>query len=168
MELDQSGTGGVDQAPPGKEFHGGWVFPALLAAVLLAAAVMALNDRPVTSTDIAPEAGSPSAPPQGNTVALEIDFGNGAVRQFSALPWREGMTVADLMQEARQFRPGIQFTQVGEGAGGMLISIDLVKSEGISGRNWLFRVDGQFAEESFCLARLEPGLRVLWVFVELE
>ncbi len=118
MELGQSGTDGVDGDPGGNQFHGGWVFPALLATVLLVSAVIVFGNRQPGPQSVSPEttaSWTPSDEPQGSTVALEIDFGNGAQCQFAALPWRAGMTVAQLMEAARKFRPGIEFAQHGEG-----------------------------------------------------
>lgn len=170
MELGQSSTDGVDgdlgSDPGGNQFHGGWVFPFLLAMVLLAS-VIALGNRQPGPQSASPEttgSWTPSSEPQGITVALEIDFGNGAKKQFAALPWRAGMTVADLMGQASKFRPGIEFDQHGEGAGGLLTAIDGLKNEGSNGRNWRYRVDDRYGEVSFCLKSIEPGMRVLWEF----
>ncbi len=167
MELGQSGTDGVDGNPGGNQSHGGWMFPALLAMVLLVSAAIALSNRQSGLQNASPETTgnwTPSDEPQGSTVALEIDFGNGAKWQFSALPWRAGMTVADLMGAARKFRPGIEFSQHGEGASGLLTAIDGLKNEGSGGRNWRYRVDDRYGEVSFCLEPIEPGMRVLWEF----
>lgn len=167
MELGQSGTDGVDGDPRGNQFHGGWVFPALLAAVLLVSLVIALGNRQPGTQDSSSQAAgnwTPSELPQGDTVALEIDFGNGAKKQFAALPWRPEMTVSQVMEEAHKFRPGISFTQVGTGASGLLTAIDGVKNEGSGGKNWRYRVDDHFAEVSFCLEPVEPGAGVLWEF----
>ena len=165
MEFGPSRTDEVDSPT-----HGGWVFPALLAAVLLVSAVIAHSNR---APDNSPAPGenvrrAPSAEPQGETVALEIDFGNGAKREFAALPWRAGMTVADLMLQAREFRPGIDFTQQGEGAGGFLTSLDGLQNQGASGRNWRYEVDGRHGEVSFSVQDLQPGMRVLWEFAAEE
>ncbi len=167
MELGQSGTDGVDGDPGGNQFHGGWVFPALLATVLLVSVGIALGNRQLGPQSASPQTTAnwtPSSEPQGSTVALEIDFGNGAKKQFAALPWRAGMTVADLMGQASKFRPGIEFDQQGEGAGGLLTAIDGLKNEGSGGRNWRYRVDDRYGEVSFCLQSIEPGMRVLWEF----
>ena len=74
------------------------------------------------------------------------------------------MTVADVLEEARTFRPGIRFTQQGAGASGFLSSLEGVSNEGSQGRNWRFLVDGRLGETSFCLAKVEPGSSVLWEY----
>jgi Domain of unknown function (DUF4430) len=165
MELSPSGTDEV-----GGPTHGGWVFPALLAAVLLVSTVIAMSSRsPENSANPTETAAwGPSAQPLGETVALEIDFGNGAKKEFAALPWRAGMTVADLMLQAREYRPGIDFRQHGAGAGGLLTSIDGLRNQGAGGRNWRYDVDGRHGEVSFCVQQLQPGMRVLWEFAAEE
>jgi len=160
MESQQPGTGG-DRAS-------GWAFPALLAVVLLVAVgVTQLRSKgePRQANGPTPTEWSPTPQPQGETVGLAIDFDNGARQQFEALPWREGLTVEALMQEAARYRPGIDFTQHGEGEAGFLQSIEGLKNRGMGGRNWTYEVNGRYAETSFCLQELEPGDRVLWKFV---
>jgi len=102
----------------------------------------------------------------GETVVLSIDFGNGAKKEFAALPWQADMTVADLLEAAQNFQPSIQFTQIGTGERGFLNALDGLANEGAGGRNWLYQVDGQHAHVSFCLEKLEPGGHVLWVYAD--
>jgi hypothetical protein len=107
---------------------------------------------------------TPSARPTGETVVLEIDFGNGARRIFEALPYRDGMTVADVMDEARNFQPALRYAQVGEGAGGFLTELEGLKNEGASGRNWQYDVAGTPGNKSFCLQTVAYGELVRWTF----
>jgi len=171
MEPKQLGTGG-ERASSGNEPGGGWAFPALLAAVLLVVAGVAQlrpkGEPQKAGNSPAAIEWSPTAEPQGETVGLTIDFGNGAKQQFEALPWRAGLTVEMLLQEAVKYRPGIHFTQQGEGEAGFLQSIEGLKNQGESGRNWMYEVNDRFAEMSFCLQKLEPGDRVLWKFAGRE
>jgi len=156
MEPEQPSTGGEPSA------SGGWAFPALLAVVLLVAVAVA-QLRPKSKPQW-----SPAPQPQGETVALTIDFGNGARQLFEALPWREGLTVEKLMQEAAAYRPGIHFTQQGTGEAGFLQSIEGLKNREGSGGNWTYEVNGRYAKTGFCLQKLEPGDRVLWKFAGRE
>ena len=165
MEPMQSGTDEtLQKSRPG----GGWLFPTLLAIVLMilfGLARLASNQRPqqeVGTTD----AWTPSPLPVGETIGLSVDFGNGAKKEFAALPWREEMTVADLLEAARRFQPGIRFSQIGSGESGLLNSLDGLANEGAGGRNWLYRVDDRHAHVSFCLEKLEPGMHVLWTFTD--
>lgn len=107
---------------------------------------------------------TPTPAPVGETVALTIDFGNGARREFDALPWRQGMTVGDLLRQAREFRPPLAFTQRGAGATAFLTSLEGVANETGAGRYWLYRIDDRRGDTSFDVAPLAAGERVLWRF----
>jgi hypothetical protein len=143
-----------------------WKFPLLLVVVL--GGILLWNREKSTPQSPAPEAAStdwlPTARPTGETVALEIDFGNGARRVFAALPYQADMTVADVMDQACRFRPAISFTQVGQGARGLLIELEGLKNEVASGRNWQYEVAGTPGNKSFCLQTVAPGELVRWTF----
>ena len=165
METDGQSTDGVERTAEG----GRWLLPLLLAIVVAGMALVAIRGGDVGGRGggrVADQ--SPSPLPTGITVSLEIDFGNGAVKRFAALPWRDEMTVAQVMQVAREFSPGIEFQQVGEGATGLLTAIDGVANQGAGGRNWRIEVDGKWLEVSFCLEKVAPGARVLWTFAGEE
>lgn len=145
-----------------------WIFPLLLLLVLVG---VVLSNRfgliaPIRSS--APDAThwTPSAQPTGETVRLEIDFGNGAKRQFDALPWHEGMTVGDVLTAAREFRPGIRFLQIGTGESGLLTEIDGLANEGMNERNWIFEVADKPGTMSFCLQKVALGELVRWSFTD--
>jgi len=176
MEPKQSGTDGTEHETPQKgDRGGGWQFPVLLAVLLLGLVTVAIR----TPRWQAPHgqalrmpgsaaAWKPSPQPTGETVSLSIDFGNGTKKEFTALSWRPEMTVADLMEAARQFRPGLRFTQIGAGGSGFLSSLDGLANQGAGGRNWIYQVDGQHAHVSFCLEKLEPGTHILWTFTDAQ
>ena len=93
-----------------------WTLPLVLAVGLAAASWLLMTVR---SDPDAPRAAgaakeSPvawaSAAVAGETVALEIDFGNGARREYAALPHRDGMSVGDALRLARDFGPSLAFT----------------------------------------------------------
>jgi hypothetical protein len=107
---------------------------------------------------------TPSPRPAGETVSLAIDFGNGARREFAALPHRAGMTIGDLLRAAQAFRPAIAFVHEGEGEMAFLTSLEGVANEGGDGRYWIYRVDGATGTVSYDKQTLEPGAAVLWEF----
>ncbi|TWU30053.1 DUF4430 domain-containing protein [Bythopirellula polymerisocia] len=145
-----------------------WIFPLLLLLVL--AGVVLSNRFGLTASN--GDAGSmavawtPSVQPTGETVRLEIDFGNGSKRRFEALPWQAEMTVADVMREASNYRPGIHFSQIGTGESGLLTEIDGLKNEGVNARNWLYEVAGVPATASFCVQKVAQGELVRWRFTD--
>jgi hypothetical protein len=148
-----------------------WTLPLVLAASLGIAAMVLMGFRQELG-DGPRAGGSPEAKPswsrppdaQAETVALTIDFGNGAVREFAALPWREGMTVADLMAQAAKFSPGIRYSQQGEGPMSLLTSLDGIAGGTPADRFWLYEVNGQPGTMSFAVQELSAGDRVLWAF----
>ena len=165
METKQSGTDGTQPTP---RCSGGWLFPALLAIGLLGLLLITrwTPSQPPLRLTVSPDTWVPTPQPTGETVSLTLDFGNGAKKEFAALPWQGEMTVADLLEQARKFRPGIEFTQVGQGESGFLTALDGLANEGGEGRNWIYRVDGRHANVSFCLEKIEPGTHVLWTFTD--
>jgi hypothetical protein len=97
------------------------------------------------------------------SVRLAIDYGDGAEKHFTALGWREGMTVLDAMKAAQEHPRGIKFQFRGSGATAFLTQIDDLKNQG-SGRNWLYRLNGELAERSFAIQKVQAGDAVLWKF----
>jgi hypothetical protein len=73
------------------------------------------------------------------------------------------MTVLDAMKAAQEHPRGIKLQFRGSGATAFLTQIDDLKNEG-SGRNWIYRVNGELAERSFAVQKLEAGDAVLWKF----
>lgn len=149
-----------------------WTLPLVLAVSLAAASWLLMsvrNDPGAPRADaVAMEQAAAWTPPAmaGETVALEIDFGNGARREYAALPYREGMTVGDALRLARDYGPGLEFTHQGEGELSFLTSLDGVANQGAGGRFWLYQVDGQRADVSYEVQPLTVGQRVLWQFKE--
>ena len=152
-----------------------WTLPLVLAVALAATGWLLLSFRN-GSLEGSQEAPAPAAgenltappAPDEQTVGLEVDFGNGARREIAALPWREGMTVGDLMREAAAFRPGIESTRTGQGEMSFLTSLDGVANEGPAGRSWMYQVGGRRAQVSYEVQPLAAGDRVLWVFKRPE
>jgi hypothetical protein len=97
------------------------------------------------------------------TVKLVINYGDGVQKHFTALAWREGMTVLDAMKLAREHARGIKFEYSGSGASAFLSAIDGVGNEG-GGRNWIYRVNGSLGDRSFGSKALSSGDEVSWTF----
>jgi hypothetical protein len=172
MEDNQQSTEEVTQATCDNNSGGGWMFPALLLIVLGVALWFGQQpsaNKVESETGTSPAAAwTPSLLPEGETVGLKIDFGNGASKDIAALPWQAGMTLEMLMHKAADFRPGITFTQQGSGELGFLTSLDGLGNQGPAGRNWQYRVNDKHGQMSFCLQPLKPGDQVLWGFASGE
>ena len=149
-----------------------WLLPLLLACVmagLIASRLRsdaAVQRSPGRQEDVI--GWKPSAPVNGQSVSLVIDFGNGAERSFESLSWQSGLTVQGLLEAATQFRPGITFAFVGEGKSAFLTHIDGLVNDGAGGRHWQFWINEKRADRSFAVCELEAGDRVLWRFASAE
>jgi hypothetical protein len=142
---------------------------AAIVAAMLAGNAWRREPSGGTGATATPAAGAatgwaPAPRPDGETVSLAIDFGNGARREFAALPHRAGMTIGDLLRAAEQFRPALAFTHQGDGEMAFLTSLEGVANEGGDGRYWIYSVDGATGTVSYEQQALEPGSAVLWEF----
>jgi hypothetical protein len=148
-----------------------WALPATLCVALaVTAAVLSLvRHEPPRDSDelVAPGFNDGWTPPpsaNAKAVSLLIDFGNGEHREFTALPWSLGMTVGEVLKAAQQFRPGIRFTQQGDGAMALLTAVDGVVNNPAIDRFWFYEIDGKRAEVSFGVQQIEPGQQVRWFY----
>lgn len=104
----------------------------------------------------------------GETVSLTFRFGEGDDRKLEPIAWHQGMTVDDLMTAASRVPGGIRYAMRGVGEMAFLTRIDNIANEGATGRNWTYTVNGERADKSFAVYRLEPGDHVLWTFAAGE
>jgi hypothetical protein len=107
-----------------------------------------------------PAAGNAGGNPTAAKVSIEIEFGPEGKPLKNTVPWRAGMTVRDLLTSASL----VSFGEKGRGASALLVQIQETKNEGAGGRNWIYYVNGQFADRSYAIYELKPGDRVLWTF----
>jgi hypothetical protein len=142
----------------------------LLLALVLAAMSVMQTRSPRDDQDAQETVGvqpATSGEPTGETVSLEIDFGDQRERQSRAVAWRKGMTVADLLAAAQQREggsPPLEFVVRGRGPSAFLTEIGGFANQGADGANWTYSVNGKRADRSFAIYQLEPGDRVLWSF----
>lgn len=157
-----------DRGIIGKNDGPWWMYPLVLVGALVIVGLLAerANRPPLEEGDLAEwvPVEVPEETPASESVKLTIDFGNGATRAFESLPWKQGMTVADLMLAAKDFRPGIQYKTKGEGKAAFLESLEGVVGGGANERNWLYRVNGEHANKSYGVYELKPGDDVLWIY----
>ncbi|MBX7165398.1 MAG: DUF4430 domain-containing protein [Pirellulales bacterium] len=115
----------------------------------------------ITATE--PTDGSPAG---ANHIRLVIDYGDGVEKHFTALAWRDGMTVLDALQAAQKVSHGIQFVSRGQGEIAFVSQIDDLKNQGggADGRNWVFSVNEKTADRSCGILQVRPGDRIAWRF----
>jgi hypothetical protein len=99
---------------------------------------------------------------QDQTVALVIDFGDGFEERYTALPFRNEMTILDLLNAAKDHSRSLPFAFRGKGETAFLTSLDNVGNQGREGRNWIYYVNGQIGEQSFAITKIQAGDRVAW------
>jgi hypothetical protein len=132
------------------------------------AAIVLVNGRGVRRETSG--VGQPTAPvvadESNQTVSLIVDFGDGRTREWTAIGWRKGMTVGDLLAAAaaHDAEKALAFAQQGSGGSAFLTTLDGVANEGPAGRNWTYQVNGKRADRSFAVYELQPGDQVLWRF----
>jgi hypothetical protein len=117
------------------------------------------------STAVTASAARADDAPQPPTVRLVIDYGDGVQKHFTAVEWKEGMTVLDVLEVAQKHPRGIKIVYRGKGETAFLTQIDDLKNEG-RGRNWVYRVNGELAKKSFAILPVKAADTVLWTFGE--
>jgi len=105
-----------------------------------------------------------SADEREKSVSVAIDFGDGVELKYTALNWREEMTVQDAMSSVEKHPRGVKLETRGSGATAMLLKIDDLKNEGGVGKGWMYRVNGKLADRGFGVYQLKAGDAVLWTF----
>jgi hypothetical protein len=105
------------------------------------------------------------------TVRLIVDYGDGVEKHFTALPYKkgnDGMTVLDALGAAKASPHGITFDSRGRGAYTMLTRIDDLKNggAGADAKNWTYRVNDKFAEDSLGVHVIQAGDEVRWTYAK--
>jgi hypothetical protein len=124
---------------------------------------MFLGSAVLTALAAGPACADDAPAPQ--TVRLIIDYGDGVQKHFTALEWKDGMTVLDAMEEAQKHPRGMKFVHRGKGETAFLTRIDELENEG-RGRNWMYRVNGELAKKSFAILTVKAADTILWTFGE--
>ncbi len=103
---------------------------------------------------------------KAETVALVVDFGDGAEVRLKSLAWREDMTVLDAVEAAGAHPHGVKFKLRGSGSTAFVTQIGDVKNEGggAKSRNWIYSVEGEQPDVGIGGFRLKPGHVILWKF----
>jgi hypothetical protein len=100
------------------------------------------------------------------TVRLTVDYGDGVQKFFAALPWKEKLTVFDVLQAAEKHPHGIKLTFIGRGETIFITAIDGMVNEGANRPNWRYTVNDQPARSSAGVMELKAGDSVVWRFAK--
>lgn len=106
------------------------------------------------------------SPAASATIPLVIDYRDGVEKHFTAIAWKEGLTVLDALSAAKASPHGITFASTGSGETTFITQIDDLKNEGARGgkRNWTYEVNDKLADRSAAVYGLKAGDRVRWSF----
>jgi hypothetical protein len=137
---------------------------AVMMLVVMSPAIARSQDAVVDSPgqDQKPATANDADSPQD--VSLTIDFGDLSQQKFVAIPWRDGMTVLDAMRSVEKHPRAAKFRFRGQQQTAFLEEMGGLANQGGDGRNWMFRVSGKIAKQSFAATTLQPGDDVLWEF----
>lgn len=99
-------------------------------------------------------------------VRLTVDYGDGVEKSFTALAWKDKMTVFDALKAAEAHPRGIRVSHRGSGETTFVTAIDGLENEGAEQRNWRYRVNDQPAQYSAAVMELKNGDVVVWRFAK--
>jgi hypothetical protein len=161
----------LNTANGGKEkMQIGWTFSLLVAwycghAALAAEAPAAQKSIGANSVAVNATTDAQGNESERKLVTLTVDFGDGFQKRFTNVSWSEGLTVLDVMFQAKRHKRGrLEFKQRGKAATALLFQIDDVANQGGGRRNWIYYVNKRKGDRSFAISKLEPGDEVLWRF----
>jgi hypothetical protein len=78
------------------------------------------------------------------TVALTIDYSNGAQKHFASIPWKKGMTILEAIQATEGIAPKVSITFGSDRSGHVLgLVLDDVPPEGGPASEWLVWVNAK-------------------------
>ena len=79
-----------------------------------------------------------------STVALTIDYSNGAQKHFSNIPWKKGLTILSAIQASQGIVPGVAIEFGSDRAAHVIrLTIDALPSAETEASEWLIWVDAK-------------------------
>lgn len=99
------------------------------------------------------------------TSSMLVDYGDGRVVTYAAVPVTVGETVEAMMAEISRSRGlTVEWKDYGEGLGKLVTAIGETKNDARAGRFWSYWVNQQFAPVGVSAYRLTPGDQVMWKY----
>ena len=102
-------------------------------------------------------------PARPQTFSLRIDFGDGRETSMDTIEWKPDTTALDALRAAEA--EGVAFRQRGQGATAFVESVGGLDNTG-SGKNWLFYVNGEKADQGAGVRLVQPNDVVLWKYTD--
>lgn len=131
----------------------------LLFTIVATAAFTAM----IAAQETAPQADKPTDGKSKPTVSLTVELPGDVDIHYKAIPYVDGMTVFDVLTAASKHSRALKFKHTGSGEFAFLTEIEGVKNEGASGKNWVYKVDGERAKVGMGSMKLTAGNQVLWL-----
>jgi len=151
---------------PGTRKHGEWrrsrtaVTATLCGLTLMLMVISGCNRNAGEVKKTKPASGASAH------VSLVIELEDGSAKTYPQIDWKQGMTVLDLLNLAKQDADSISFEFKGSGETAFLTRMQAVENQG-SGpekKNWQFWVNGKRADRSMGAYELESSDQVVWKF----
>ena len=139
---------------------GAWCRLLVLAMVLAVVPALASAQESKANTK---KANTQQSSANSKVVRLVIDFNDGSLKTYR-IDWEEGKTLEHYLKSASKHPRGIKMATRGSGPTAFLTSIDGLENQGASGKNWIYRINGELGTKSFALIKPKRGDRVLWKF----
>lgn len=146
----------------------------LLLPLCIAVASWGCTPSPSVPAPVAPPAANSAAvpaakeEPAARTVKLVVDFGDGVERTYDSVAWVEGDSVLSLLDRLKSHSEPLTYAVSGKGDAAFVSKIDDVKNQGTGSekKNWLFWVNGKFADRSAGVYMIQAGDEVAWKFTQ--
>ena len=102
----------------------------------------------------------------GDSVAVQIPALADRAAVQEQIPAEAGHTQSVLAyMQAMQKKGLVEFTSSGEGDMVLIESLQGLKNQGATGKNWLYAVDGKLANRGVATMTVAGGQRVQWCYV---
>ncbi len=141
----------------------GWSFGPRLAAPPTATVTVPENFDYAKEREMLPD-----QPAKAQTVSVMLDFGDGTVKSFDAVPFTDGQSLFDVMKQLSERGDGFVFKYQPPGQYGILIDQIGDKAGGADGKYWLWWENDRMGQVASDAYKLKQGDIVEWKFINLK
>lgn len=101
---------------------------------------------------------------KAQNITFSVDQGEKVELQKYRIAWSDGMTIFDAMVQLKKQQKKFTFKHKGTGTTVFVTEINGIKNSGLSGDNWIYRVNKKLGDRGVGAYKLRPGDQVLWKF----